>query len=348
MAIYEMSKCSQEIRVHDMSHEGSLQDLGDYPVTPMRHAQGFRGLFYEQKREPDNGQLDKDQIISAPLDYLLSSQGKNIRTKLIAAFNQWLQVPEEKLEVINRVVELLHTASLLIDDIQDSSQLRRGQPVAHSIFGVAQTINSANYAYFAAQKKLELLENPKAFSIFTEELLSLHRGQGMDLYWRDSLICPTEEEYLEMVSNKTGGLFRLAVRLMQLESKQDKDYVPLVDLLGITFQIRDDYQNLWSGIYTDNKGFCEDITEGKFSFPIIYSIRSNPKNPQLLNILRQKSSDDAVKKFARKYMESTGSPKYCRQKISALIKLARGLVEELNGDNKSAEMEAILDYLEFE
>jgi geranylgeranyl pyrophosphate synthase len=178
------------------------------------------------------------------LDYLLSFPGKDIRGQLISSFNEWLQIPEEKLSLIKRVVELLHTASLLcvarspnhhsqyyringltlfrIDDIQDSSQLRRGLPVAHNIFGVAQTINSANYAYFKAQSELHKIGDPRAVEIFTEELLRLHKGQGMDLYWRDSLTCPTEEEYLEMVSNKTGGLFRLAIKLMQLCSASEK------------------------------------------------------------------------------------------------------------------------------
>lgn len=62
------------------------------------------------------------------------------------------------------------------------------------------------------------MANPKLIQIFTEELLNLHRGQGMDLYWRDSLTCPSEADYLEMVGNKTGGLFRLAIKLMQAES----------------------------------------------------------------------------------------------------------------------------------
>lgn len=65
------------------------------------------------------------------------------------------------------------------------------------------------------------MNNPKLIEIFTEELLNLHRGQGMDLYWRDSLTCPSEADYLEMVGNKTGGLFRLAIKLMQAESKTD-------------------------------------------------------------------------------------------------------------------------------
>jgi geranylgeranyl diphosphate synthase type 3 len=70
------------------------------------------------------------------------------------------------------------------------------------------------------------MHNPKLIEIFTEELLNLHRGQGMDLYWRDSLTCPSEADYLEMVGNKTGGLFRLAIKLMQAESAVNV-YVPL-------------------------------------------------------------------------------------------------------------------------
>ena len=87
----------------------------------------------------------------------------------------------------------------------------------------------------------------------------------MELYWRDTLTCPTEDEYLEMVSNKTGGLFRLAVRLMQSQSPTDIDLIPLVQLLGLVFQIVDDYKNLADCDYTQLKGVCEDLTEGKVS-----------------------------------------------------------------------------------
>jgi geranylgeranyl diphosphate synthase type 3 len=162
---------------------------------------------------------EKERILLGPYDYLWGHPGKDIRSQCIAAFNQWLQVPPERLDTITRVVGMLHTASLLVDDVEDSSVLRRGIPVANSIFGVAQTINSANYVYFKALQELLLMQNPKLVEIFTEELLNLHRGQGMDLYWRDSLTCPSEADYLEMVGNKTGGLFRLAIKLMQAESE---------------------------------------------------------------------------------------------------------------------------------
>jgi geranylgeranyl diphosphate synthase type 3 len=174
---------------------------------------------------------EKERILLGPYDYLWGHPGKDIRSQCIAAFNLWLKVPPERLEVITRAVGMLHTASLLVDDVEDSSILRRGIPVANSIFGVAQTINSANYVYFKALQELMLMGNPKLIEIFTEELLNLHRGQGMDLYWRDSLTCPSEADYLEMVGNKTGGLFRLAIKLMQAESAVQV-YIYLLPLLN--------------------------------------------------------------------------------------------------------------------
>lgn len=110
---------------------------------------------------------------------------------------------------------------------------------------MAQTINSANYMYFEAQQQLKQLDNwPHAFTIFNEELLNLHRGQGMELYWRDTLQPPSEADYLQMVANKTGGLFRLILRLLQVPSKCEYDIGPVVEVLGLMFQILDDYKNL--------------------------------------------------------------------------------------------------------
>lgn len=287
-----------------------------------------------------------------PYDYLFSHPGKDIRTSLIAAFNTFLHVPASSLSAITKVVGMLHTSSLLIDDVQDNSILRRGVPVTHSIFGVAQTINSANYVYFLALQELQNLKNrDEAIDIFTSELLNLHRGQGMDLYWRDTLTCPTEDDYLEMVQNKTGGLFRLAIKLMQAESLERGkiDCVPLVNLIGLVFQICDDYLNLSSAVYTCNKGLCEDLTEGKFSFPIIHSIRSNPANLQLINILKQRTQDVEVKKYAVQYMDKTGSFEYTRRVIAELKGKAMKLIDDLdNGLGQTSDLKKILDKIAVE
>ncbi|KAJ5682484.1 hypothetical protein N7462_005649 [Penicillium macrosclerotiorum] len=271
-----------------------------------------------------------EKILMGPYDYMHQHPGKDVRRQLIQAFNSWLQVPPESLAVIEKVVTMLHTASLLIDDVEDNSVLRRGIPVAHNIFGTAQTINSANYVYFLALQEIQQLHNPVAIDIYVKELLNLHRGQGMDLFWRDTLTCPTEDEYLEMVGNKTGGLFRLAVKLMQAESATGKDCVNLVNVMGLIFQICDDYLNLSNTTYTHNKGLCEDLTEGKFSFPIIHSIRADPSNHQLLSILKQKTQDDEVKRYAVQYMHSTGSFLHTRQVVAELRDRALSLIEMID------------------
>jgi geranylgeranyl diphosphate synthase type 3 len=285
-----------------------------------------------------------------PYDYLFAHPGKDIRTALIQAFDAFLHVPPRSLEIVTRVVGMLHTSSLLIDDVQDGSMLRRGVPVAHNIFGTAQTINSANYVYFLALQEIQRLENKdEAMEIFTAELLNLHRGQGMDLYWRDTLTCPTEDDYLEMVQNKTGGLFRLAVKLMQAESPERNrvDCVPLVNLMGLVFQICDDYLNLSSSVYTKNKGLCEDLTEGKFSFPVIHSIRSDPSNLQLINILKQKTTDDEVKRYAVQYMEGTGSFEYTRKVVRGLKQKAAALIADMDaGSGRGDQVKAILDKMD--
>ena len=115
------------------------------------------------------------------------------------------------------------------------------------MYGIAATINSGNYVYFEAQSQLISLPRPlELITIFNEELVNLHRGQGMDIYWRDTFTVPTEAEYLHMISNKTGGLFRLAIRLMMAVSNSDLDLVEFANVLGLLFQIQDDYKNLTS------------------------------------------------------------------------------------------------------
>lgn len=275
---------------------------------------------------------EEEQILQEPYSYITQIPGKDIRSQLIEAFNQWLQVPDEKLDKIKSVTKILHNASLLIDDIEDNSTLRRGIPVAHSVFGIPQTINCANYMYFKAMAEIAALGHTDAAHVFTENLLELHRGQGMDIYWRDAAVCPTEDEYRTMVLRKTGGLFQLAVQIMQLFSSNSMNFYPLLEVFGLYFQIRDDYANLQSKEYEDNKSFCEDITEGKFSFPIIHSIRSTPHDRQLLSILKQRTTDINLKRHCLDCMRRTSSFEYTVKELNRLEQRARELIAELGGN----------------
>lgn len=295
-------------------------------------------LLSESDWEEDN----VESVLLEPFEYIASVPGKEVRSILINAFNQWMKIPDDKLEIIKDITRMLHNASLLIDDIQDNSKLRRGVPVAHSVYGVATTINSANYVYFLCMEKVVELDHPDAVRAFTEQLLELHRGQGMDIHWRDAVKCPSEAQYRAMVLRKTGGLFGLAVRLMQLFSDCKHNFTPLLDQLGLHFQIRDDYANLVSKDYADNKSYAEDFTEGKFSFPIIHSIRATPNNHKVMNILRQRTEDVDLKKFAISCIEASGSFAYTVEVLTQLEKSSLLEVARLGGNPM---LEVLIDRL---
>ena len=280
-------------------------------------------------------QHKQDPALLEAFRYISSVPGKDVRGKLIDCFQTWLQV--DSIEILSQIKDIvgdLHNASLLVDDIEDNSKLRRGIPVAHAIFGVPCVINTANYVYFLALEKCQALNNPQAMNVFVLELLNLHRGQGHDIQWRDSIRCPTEEEYCSMVADKTGGLFRLAVGLMQAfaTQKRDVNLTPLVNNLALYFQIRDDFINLADEEYMKSKSFCEDLTEGKFSFPIIHSVRHDPEDTKLLNILKQRTEDVDVKRYAQSLMRETGSLVYTREKCSQLKELIINQAQELGGN----------------
>ncbi|CAK9803775.1 Terpene synthase [Anthophora plagiata] len=278
------------------------------------------------------GDKEEDEILLEPFSYILQVPGKQIRAKLAHAFNYWLKIPQDKLRAVGDIIQLLHTSSLLIDDIQDNSVLRRGIPVAHNIYGIASTITAANYVIFIALERVLALNHSEGTQVYVEQLLELHRGQGMEIYWRDNYICPSETAYKQMTIRKTGGLFNLAVRLMQLFSDCKEDYTPLGGILGLYFQIRDDYCNLYLQEYAENKSYCEDLSEGKFSFPIIHAIQSHPEDRQIINILRQRTKDIEVKRYCVNLLEKFGSFAYTRAVLEELDKKARDEVQRLGGN----------------
>jgi geranylgeranyl diphosphate synthase type 3 len=143
----------------------------------------------------------------------------------------------------------------------------------------------------------------------------------MEIHWRDNFLCPTEDEYHLMISRKTGALFDLPVRLMQLFSHCEENFISLTNLLGCYKQIHNDYIDLQThNTYKPNyKVFAEDITEGKCSFPILHCVRTSDQgDDRLLRILQQRTEDIEVKRSAIALIEATGSFAYTREAMGQL------------------------------
>jgi ophiobolin F synthase len=148
--------------------------------------------------------------------------GKKIRDKAANALNIWLHVNEEDLNQIRQVINMLHNASLILDDVEDGSISRRGRPATHMVFGTPQAINSAGYQINKAMMEVLKLGNAQCIEIFIgecsscflyhdqtstntteEEMDKLYIGQGYDLFWTFNIKRPSIEEYISMVDYST-------------------------------------------------------------------------------------------------------------------------------------------------
>ncbi|KAG2005097.1 hypothetical protein GB937_009054 [Aspergillus fischeri] len=279
--------------------------------------------------------------LQAPIHYICSMPSKGVRSRMIEAFNYWLEVDETSLTKIRRLVDLLHNASLILDDIEDHSPKRRGRPATHTIFGHSQAINSANFMFVQAVQVARQFRNPNAVDILLEELENLYLGQSWDLDWKYKLRCPSPSEYLNMVDNKTGGLFRLLLRLMQAERKgtTEVDLDGLTVLFGRFFQIRDDYMNLRSGLYTEQKGFCEDLDEGKFSYPIVVCVANHADFRDLIDgVFRQRPTAitsgmqplaPEIKQYVVEYLNTSGTFQHCQEFLMQLESLIESEIDRI-------------------
>ncbi|KAJ5523607.1 terpenoid synthase [Penicillium frequentans] len=271
---------------------------------------------------PKLDQYESQQMVLAPFSYINSLPSKGVRNSAIDGLDAWYHVPPKSLETIQEITNLLHASSLMIDDIEDNSELRRSCPATHTIFGVAQTTNSANLVMFKALKSVGTL-SPKAVSIFTEKLIEGHIGQGMDLYWKQHTQVPTEEEYFAMVDGSE--LFVLVAELMRSEATRNKDLdlSVLMKVLSRFFQARDDCMNLKDSEYTKQKGFAEDINEGKISLPLIHAMSEvTPYCDRLRNILQLRKTGNGlapeIRELALGGITSAGGLEYAKGVVLAL------------------------------
>lgn len=232
------------------------------------------------------------------------------------------------MEVIKEIIDSLHQSSLILDDIEDGSQMRRGFPSTHIVYGTSQAVNSATYLYVQAVEAVHKVSGskPEMMGVFLKHLKQLFNGQSWDLYWTYHRQCPTEQQYLDMVDQKTGAMIQLLVGLMNEQRTQkpkvgaDKDSDALLRfarLFGRYFQVRDDYMNLTSIDYHNLKGLAEDLDEQKFSFPIVHLYQRYPvardKVEGVFKAMKQSAmpqvATDTSKRYLLTILEETGSIK---------------------------------------
>ncbi len=303
-------------------------------VSPERYGKAYAERAFGMPRFGyDLEGLNKS--LAEPIWDLLNRGGKRWRPALFLLITELLGADTKKLEDFAAIPELIHNGTLMIDDVEDMGELRRGRPCTHKLFGQDVAINTGNFMYYipllTLMEKGDIFDDKtliRAYEAYAQEMIRISAGQALDIWWHKGKAGNvTEEQYLQMCAYKTGTLARLSARLAAILSggsgETEASLGRLAESLGVAFQIQDDLLSASTGEFTKGKGYGDDITEGKRSLPVIHCLNNAPEDQrrELLEILSRHTREPKLISRALEILEWSGSLDYAR-------KLARNLLEE--------------------
>ncbi len=256
------------------------------------------------------------------------------------------QLTEEQAYSLTPLVEFVHTASLIHDDIEDSADFRRGKPSAYITYGLDTALNAASWLYFEAPVCINKLNAPDSFKLelyglYTKELRRLHLGQAMDIFWHSKKdFFPNIAEYQQMVTCKTGTLASLSAKCGYFAGgnkiEEAEKLGEIAANIGMGFQIIDDVQNLTTGNVGKKRG--DDIVEGKKSLPVLLHIQEAPSDKEELCSLMTQAYNEGIESAAVEkaisLLEKSGSIKKAASERKKLIQESCNSLVEFAPSNK--------------
>ena len=260
-----------------------------------------------------------NETLNRPLRDFLLRGGKRMRPMLFLTLLQGFNKDPKDYLDLALLIELAHNATLIIDDIEDLSQLRRGKPALHISFGEDVAINAGVALHFLPlnillKEDLPISESQRLrlFRIYTQELNTLYFGQATDIYWHKNLPDNiTRDKYFEMCRMKTGTLMRMAARfavcVSELDKSTEQKLINFTESAGIAFQIEDDILDLTADEAKFGKPHGNDISEGKISLPVILALEELDldRKEELKRILFSHTHDAGSIETARETILST-------------------------------------------
>lgn len=279
------------------------------------------------------------KAIAEPLRDILFRNGKGMRTQLFSLILQAFGKEAAEYRDYMLIPELSHNGTLIIDDIEDDSSLRRGKPCIHHIYGIDVAMNAGNALYFLSllpllrsQEGLSDSTRSKIFEVYVQAMINLHFGQSMDIAWHRGFLDLeeiTEDNYLQMSGLKTGALFRMSAQIAGALAGVDdtvlEELGQFACAIGIAYQIKDDVLDIEGDRFAAGKGgLGKDITEGKVTLMVIHALRSAPPEDRnrLKEILSLHTSEPAVIREAIEILQRCGSPDYALEKAEEIIQEA--------------------------
>ncbi len=277
-----------------------------------------------------------NKAISEPIWDMLDRGGKRWRPALFLLICEACgQNPDNYIDFAI-IPEVVHNGTLIIDDLEDSSDLRRGKPCTYKIFGIDMSVNAGNAMYYLPllplMDKKDTVPPEKlrdVYEVYVQEMINLSLGQAMDIAWHRGLVKADdidEDAYLQMCAYKTGTLARMSARIAAVLGDANEKLVEALgrfaESIGIAFQMKDDILDLTGAEFEKKKGGRgQDITEGKRSLIIIHALEvaESKDRQRLLEILGMHSSDQRVRDEAIKIVEKYGSIEHVRKTAKTIV-----------------------------
>jgi geranylgeranyl diphosphate synthase, type I len=287
------------------------------------------------------------EALSDPVWDFLDRGGKRWRPVLLVTSAEAVGGDPEIASPLIPMIEFIHNGTLVHDDLEDDSELRRGKPCLHKSFGVDIATNVGSAMYFIPMVILYGKHAPYSdaqrlhiYDLVIQELVRCHCGQGIDIAWHnDPDRTISEGEYLQMCAYKTGVLARLAAKLGAYvaggDEKQVEELGRFGETLGVSFQIQDDILNLTGTEFAKGKGRGEDIHEGKLTLLVLHTIANAPESDalRLRQILASHPTDQSIIDEAIEIIERNGAIDYAHQRAGDLIEAAWSGIETLLADS---------------
>ena len=285
-----------------MRYNSSMNDEFKQRLEKIEGA--LRTAFLPDTSDISSDDLEQNPIalLSAPCASLVSGGGKRWRPLLAVLAYQLAGGSGDDIYTLAPLIEGIHTASLIHDDIEDNSELRRGKPAAHVAYGLDSALNSGSWLYFRALQSIEGYHAPAdiKLDLYTAALThirALHEGQALDIHWhRTAGFFPSRQDYERMIRLKTGALAALAaytgMRAAGKEHEESNVFAALFAEAGVGFQILDDVKNISTGNAGKKRG--DDIVEGKKSMPAILHIEKHPEDAASLTAYFEQARREGI------------------------------------------------------
>jgi octaprenyl-diphosphate synthase len=208
--------------------------------------------------------------------YIINSGGKRLRPILLLLSARLFGYSGTYHITLAAVVEFIHTATLLHDDVVDASEMRRGQQTANSVWGNEASVLVGDFLYSRAFQMMVDVQNMRVMEILSNATNIIAEGEVLQLL---NIHNPdtTEENYLQVIRSKTAKLFESAAQLGAVVSEQPEKYEQALAIygvhLGTAFQLVDDALDYSAKSEDIGKNIGDDLAEGKPTLPLIYAMR---------------------------------------------------------------------------